>query len=1067
MNSKNEKFDANFYSRQLGVYGLETMKKIIKLNILIYGMRGLGIEIAKNIILAGPKKVTIFDPNIAKINDLTSNFYLTKDDIKNKKRRDESVIKKLSLLNPYVKTEIMEGNDLIKIIQNNLLNQDSKYDVVLISEFLLRDKIIEINKICRQNNIGFIYTVELGIYGFCFVDFGDNFYVKDENGKDPLNYFIKSITKDKKGIVTIDTTSGKLKLNNKDKVTFKDIEGMTELNNCSPMNIKILSNNTIEIGDTSNFSDYLSGGIISEVKYPKEYHFNSLEERFENPYTEEENIPNQIDFSKTNTNEMIHIGILALNEFYKENNCLPELNNKEQAKKLIKLGKDIYENKNKEKVFWLNGLKEEISDFEQILEKTLLRISLWSRAEISPIASFLGGISSQEIIKYTGKYKPIHQWIWIDFSETVENLDENIDRQLKNDRYDDQIAIYGNKIQEELTDSNIFIIGAGALGCEFLKIFSLMGISTKENNNVTITDNDNIEISNLNRQFLFKYDDIHQSKSIIASKASKEINNDFNCYPMTLKIGIENENIFDEEFWNKQNYIINAVDNVEARVYISNQCLLYKKILLDSGTLGAIANSQVIVPYKTINYIEPENKQLEQTEIAMCTLRNFPTLITHCIEWARDNFDGYFVTIIKDLKQFCENREKYYEDLEKIDNIDLQIKNLKNIIKYSKLILNKNFDDCLEIAFNEYINKYNNDIVQILTDYPIDSLNEDGSKFWNVNKRIPIPLPFDSENELIILYIKKYAEILSKSLSIPINDNNEYIIQKCKTFKIEEFNPIKKSTEFKNRYKRKTEEESIEEKNLKKKKKFEEIKERLQKQKENLEKIKEKANEIILPNFSEISNYFKIEEFEKDDDTNGHVEFLYAASNLRAKNFRIENCDFYKVKIISGKIIPAIATTTASIVGLVSLQLYTLKQVEDINFLRDCNINFIFNNYMFTCPKECDYEKDEDNINNKFVPDKFTIWDFLEIHKSMTINEFIKYIKEKYNVDIKSISSNYLNIYEFNLKKINYDNIKIEDVFNKISKYKLCENKKFLVLDILGNIGNLNAKMPKIKYIFK
>ena len=82
MNSKNEKFDANFYSRQLGVYGLETMKKIIKLNILIYGMRGLGIEIAKNIILAGPKKVTIFDPNIAKINDLTSNFYLTKDDIK-------------------------------------------------------------------------------------------------------------------------------------------------------------------------------------------------------------------------------------------------------------------------------------------------------------------------------------------------------------------------------------------------------------------------------------------------------------------------------------------------------------------------------------------------------------------------------------------------------------------------------------------------------------------------------------------------------------------------------------------------------------------------------------------------------------------------------------------------------------------------------------------------------------------------------------------------------------------------------------------------------------------------
>ena len=802
MNNLNEKFDTNLYSRQLGVYGLETMKKIIKLNILIYGMRGLGFEISKNIILAGPKKVTIFDPNISEINDLTANFYLTKDDIKQNKRRDEAVIKKLSLLNPYVTVEIMEGDDLLKNIQNNLLNKELKYDVVLISEFLARDKITEINMICRQNNIGFIYTVELGIYGFCFVDFGDNFYVKDANGKDPLKYYIKSITKDKKGIITIDTNSERLKLSNKDKVSFKEIEGMTELNNCSPMNIKILSDNTIEIGDTSNFSDYISGGIIYEVKYPIEYHFKSLEERFEIPYSEEEDIPEQIDFSKTNTNEMIHIGILALNEFYKEYKFLPELNNEQQAKKLIKIGKDIYEKKNNEDLFWLNGLKEEIKNFDEILEKTLLRISLWSRAEISPIASFLGGVSAQEILKYTGKYNPIHQWIWMDFSETVENLDEKVDRQLKNDRYDDQIAIYGNKIHEELTNSNIFIIGAGALGCEFLKTFSLMGISSKENKNVTITDNDNIEISNLNRQFLFKYDDINQSKSITACKVSKEMNSDFNCCPMNVKIGMETENIFDEEFWNKQDYIINAVDNIEARKYISNQCLIYKKILIDSGTLGLIANSQVIIPDKTIKYIEPQN--LEEREIAMCTLRNFPTSITHCIEWARDNFDNYFVKIIQDLKKFCENKEKYYEDLEKIDNIEIQIKNLEKIINYSKLILNKNFDDCLEIAFNEYLSKYNNNIIQILTDHPIDSLNDDGTKFWGGNKRIPIPLPFDSENELIILYIKKYAQILSKSLSIPINDNNEYIIEKCKAFKVNEFIPIQKSTKIKNRYTRKT-----------------------------------------------------------------------------------------------------------------------------------------------------------------------------------------------------------------------------------------------------------------------
>ena len=61
-----EKLSLNLYSRQVGLYGLETMKKIMNLKIFIYGMRGLGLEIAKNIILAGPYSENLFDPSIAK-----------------------------------------------------------------------------------------------------------------------------------------------------------------------------------------------------------------------------------------------------------------------------------------------------------------------------------------------------------------------------------------------------------------------------------------------------------------------------------------------------------------------------------------------------------------------------------------------------------------------------------------------------------------------------------------------------------------------------------------------------------------------------------------------------------------------------------------------------------------------------------------------------------------------------------------------------------------------------------------------------------------------------------------
>ena len=73
--------DTNLYSRQIYTYGIDTMEKIISLKILVVGLRGLGIEIAKNLILSGPKEVSIYDRNICKINDLGSNFYIEENDI--------------------------------------------------------------------------------------------------------------------------------------------------------------------------------------------------------------------------------------------------------------------------------------------------------------------------------------------------------------------------------------------------------------------------------------------------------------------------------------------------------------------------------------------------------------------------------------------------------------------------------------------------------------------------------------------------------------------------------------------------------------------------------------------------------------------------------------------------------------------------------------------------------------------------------------------------------------------------------------------------------------------------
>jgi ubiquitin-activating enzyme E1 len=60
------------------------------------------------------------------------------------------------------------------------------------------------------------------------------------------------------------------------------------------------------------------------------------------------------------------------------------------------------------------------------------------------------------------------------------------------------------------------MVGAGALGCEYIKSFALMGIGCSAGGKVYCTDNDNIEISNLNRQFLFRKNHVGSSKSKIA-----------------------------------------------------------------------------------------------------------------------------------------------------------------------------------------------------------------------------------------------------------------------------------------------------------------------------------------------------------------------------------------------------------------------------------------------------------------------------------------------------------------------------------------------------------------------
>jgi ubiquitin-activating enzyme E1 len=263
------------------------------------------------------------------------------------------------------------------------------------------------------------------------------------------------------------------------------------------------------------------------------------------------------------------------------------------------------------------------------------------------MAAAIGGIVAQEVIKAcSGKFMPIKQWLYFD---ALECLPEDTSKpteescQPTGSRYDGQIAIFGKDFQDRMTQQKFMVVGAGAIGCELLKNFALMGLGASEEGKIIVTDMDHIEKSNLNRQFLFRSWDVGNPKSDVAAAAVKLMNPDLNIEAHQNRVGVESEDIYNDDFFENLNGVANALDNIEARNYMDRRCVYYRLPLLESGTLGTKGNTQVVIPDLTESYGSTHDPP--EKSIPICTLKNFPNQIEHTLQWARDLFEGTFTQV--------------------------------------------------------------------------------------------------------------------------------------------------------------------------------------------------------------------------------------------------------------------------------------------------------------------------------------------------------------------------------------------------------------------------------------
>ncbi|CDZ97771.1 SMT3/SUMO-activating complex, catalytic component UBA2 [Phaffia rhodozyma] len=192
-------------------------------------------------------------------------------------------------------------------------------------------------------------------------------------------------------------------------------------------------------------------------------------------------------------------------------------------------------------------------------------------------------------------------------------------------RHSDTISLLGKDTFELVQNTPILVVGAGGIGSELLKNLVLVGFSR-----ITIVDLDTIDLSNLNRQFLFRKPDISKPKALVAASTAKQFNPnvDIEAHHANIK-----EQRFDALWFKRFGIVFGALDNMDARRHVNKMCISAGVPLLESGTAGYAGQVTPIIHGLT-ECFDCQTKETPKT-FPVCTIRSTPSTPIHCIVWAK------------------------------------------------------------------------------------------------------------------------------------------------------------------------------------------------------------------------------------------------------------------------------------------------------------------------------------------------------------------------------------------------------------------------------------------------
>nr|XP_054360721.1 ubiquitin-like modifier-activating enzyme 7 isoform X2 [Mirounga angustirostris] len=839
--------DEELYSRQLCVLDLPAMQRIRRAKVLLSGLQGLGAEVAKNLVLMGVGSLTLHDPHPTCWSDLAAQFFLSEKDLE--RSRAEASQEPVAKLNGAVQVCVHTGD----ITEELLLD----FQVVVLTASKLEEQ-LRVGALCHKLGICFLVADTRGLVGQLFSDFGEDFTVQDPTEAEPLTAAIQHISQGSPGILTLRKEADARYFHDGDLVTFSGIEGMVELNGCDPRPIRVQEDGTLEIGNTAIFSRYLCGGAVTEVKKSETVSHKPLDVALLQPRVVAQS-PQEADRARC-----LHQAFRALHQFEHLNGRLPQPWDPDDAEMVVGLARSLEP---------LKGTEGE--PLEELLDEALVQtVALSSAGGLSPMAAMLGAVAAQEVLKaISRKFMPLDQWLYFDaldcLPEDGKPLPTPEDCAPRCCRYDGQIAVFGAGFQEKLGQQRYLVVGAGAIGCELLKGFALVGLGAGASGGVTVADMDHIERSNLSRQFLFRTQDVGRPKAEVAAEATHRLNSDLQVTPLTYALDPTTEHIYEDNFFSRVDGVAAALDSFQARHYVAARCTHYLKPLLEAGTQGTLGHASVFVPYVTEAYRAPASGLAsEDATYPVCTLRHFPSTVEHTLQWARDEFEGLFCLS-------AETINRHHQELTSLGETDgPQVLTLLEEVLGVLRERPRTWQDCVVWALGHWQRRFHYGIMQLLSRFPPDK-------------------------DTHLLYVLAAANLYARMHGLPGSRDQTALRELLKMLPLpvpqpsaasfpNDLNLAGASAEF------------------------------------GPEQLKKLHQVLEVWSGSPPLEPLKFEKASQDNDSNFHVDFVVAAASLRAQNYGIPPANRTQSKRIVGQIIPAIATTTAAVAGLVGLELYKL-----------------------------------------------------------------------------------------------------------------------------------------------